>query len=227
MSSRARQIALAAITITKRSVVAVGQTSRRSVVVVGRQAKLTVIAVIKWVRKLLTAGVSFGRFLGLCIVAGMISKRMRLFAAIVLFVGWMSFLGYAALTKSRSPVVSHAQAAASALAVVAEVETDQEGKPVMRTKVIKSLTPDGPQPGTELLVLNLPDTRGFDGAGQYLLLLRPDSFFVQNMGNPQDPSPFVVVGQLRSPGNDLTGVGKPAIYRWNEDVRKQFEALHH
>jgi hypothetical protein len=227
MSSRARQIALVAIAITKRSVVAVSQTGRRSVVAVGRQAKFTVIAVIKWVRKLLTAGVSFGRFLGLCIVAAMFSKRMRLFAAIVLFVGWMSFLGYAALTKSHSPVVSHVQAAAATLAVVAEVEANQEGKPVMQAKVIESLTPGGPQPGTELHVLNLPDTRGFDGTGQYLLLLKHDSFFAQNIGNPQDPLPFVVVGQQRSPGNDLTGVGRSAIYRWNDDVRKQFEVLHH
>lgn len=169
---------------------------------------------------------AFSRFLGLCIVAAIISKRMRLVVAIVLFVGWLGFLGYAALTKNRGPVVSHAQAAAATVAVVAEVEADQEGKPVMRTKVVESLVPDGPQPGTEILVMNLPEVRGFEGAGQYLLLLRPDSFFPPNMGGAQEASPFVVVGQLRSPGNDLTGVGKPAIYRWSEEVRKQYEVLH-
>jgi hypothetical protein len=34
-----------------------------------------------------------------------------------------------------------------------------------------------------------------------------------------------VVGQQRSPGNDLAGVGKPLIYPWNDDVRKQAEKL--
>jgi hypothetical protein len=44
-----------------------------------------------------------------------------LIVAAVLFVGWLSWLGYAALTKSRAPVVSHAQAATAPVAVVAEL----------------------------------------------------------------------------------------------------------
>jgi hypothetical protein len=76
-----------------------------------------------------------------------------------------------------------------------------------------------------LVILNLPDVRGFDGPGQYLLLLNPESFFLQNQNNPQDQT-FTVVGQQRSPGNDLTGVGKPIIYRWSDDVRKEYESLH-
>jgi hypothetical protein len=226
MISRARSIAFAAITKAGRSLKAAGKFTRRSAVGMGEQTKFAAIVVVKWLRKLLTAGVAFGRLLGRSIVRGINFRSLRLIAAVVLFVGWMSYLGYAALTKSRSPIVSHAQAAAASLAIVAEVEAAQDGKPSMRAKVVESLTPNGPQPGTELLVSNLSEVRGFDGVGQYLLLLKPDSPFARDMGNPEDLSSYAVVGQQRSPGNDLMGVGKPAIYRWNDDVRKQYEKLH-
>jgi hypothetical protein len=131
-----------------------------------------------------------------------------------MFLAWMGYLGYAALTKSHSPIVSHSQAAAAEVAVVADVEADPDGKPSMKVKVIETLLPGGPPAGTALFVVNLPDARGFEGPGQYLLLLTPDL--------PQ----YYVVGQLRSPGTDPSNSGKPAIYRWNDDVRKQYEKLH-
>jgi hypothetical protein len=215
MSSRARSITLAAISNARRSVVAMGKIARQCVVELGKQARFAAIAVVKWVRKLLTAGVSYSRLLGRSVVRGINSKGLRLIAAVVLFLGWMSYLGYAALTKSRSPIVSHAQAAAATLAVVAEVETDQDGKPSTQAKVVESLTANGPVPGTVLFVPKLSEVRGFNGTGQYLLLLESDL------------PPFTVVGQLRSPGTpDLTRAGKPTIYRWNDDVRKQYEQLH-
>jgi hypothetical protein len=166
--------------------------------------------------------ISFSLLVGLSIV---LSKRLRLLIAVVLFVGWMSYLGYAALTKSRSPIVSRAQAAAAKFGVVAEVECAPDGKPLVRTKVVESLTEGGPKPGTELLVPNLYDVRGFEGPGPYLLLLKPEPF-AANPGNPPDGNVYDLVGQLRSPGNDLTGIGKPAIYRWNDDVRMQYDRLH-
>jgi hypothetical protein len=151
------------------------------------------------------------------------NKALRLFVAVVLFTGWIAYLGYAALTKSHSPIVSHAQEAAAPIAVVAELETNQDGKPSSRAKVVESLTPNGPAKDSELLVLNLSEVRGFEGNGPYLLLLVPDMFLLKNSDNPQDAMSYSVVGQQRSPGSDLTGVGKPAVYRWNDDVRKQYE----
>jgi hypothetical protein len=71
-----------------------------------------------------------------------------------------------------------------------------------------------PAAPTELEVANLPESQGFDGDGDYLLLLR------------QDPTGgFLVVGQQRSPGYELSGVGKPLIYRWSDDVRGQVRKL--
>jgi hypothetical protein len=169
------------------------------------------ITVLKY---LLTAGETFGRLLRWRIVVGINNKQLRLIVALLLFLAWMGYLGYAALTRSHSPIVSHSQAAAAEVAVVADVEADPDGKPSMKVKVIETLLPGGPMAGTALFVVNLPDARGFEGPGQYLLLLTPDL--------PQ----YYVVGQLRSPGTDPSNSGKPAIYRWNDDVRKQYEKLH-
>jgi hypothetical protein len=202
----------------------------RGIAKVVHLARLTVIAVIMWVRKIPTAGVTFGRLPWRSIVGGINSKRLRLIVALVLFVGWMAYLGYAALTKSRGPFVSHIQAAAASYAIVAEVDADKDGKPTTRVKVVEVLpsavSAGGPAAGTECEVLNLQEVRGFEGRGQYLLLLVPDTFAIRNPADPHDIPRYYVVGQQRSPGNDLTGVGKPAIYRWNDDVRKQYEKLH-
>jgi hypothetical protein len=200
MNWEARSIAQTAISTGKRAMV-------RTV----ELAKLTGIAVIKWVRKLPTAGANFGRFLWWILLAGIISKRLRLVLALSLFILWMAYLSYAALYKSRSPIVSHAQTAAATVAVVAEVEPGEEGKPSPKVKVIDLLTPDGPPPGSLLLIENLPTARGFEGKGEYLLLLSNSLYIIP----PQ-----------RSPGNPMSGYEPPTIYRWNDEVRKQYESLH-
>src|SRR5262245_31223107 len=119
------------------------------------------------------------------------SRRWRLILASVAFLAWLSYLGYAALTKNREPVISRAQAAAAKHAIVAIVEEDA-GRPRAQVKVAESLWGQGPTAGTEIAIENLPsanDRSGFAGPGQYLVLLT-------------DP-PFRVVGQQRSPGHDL------------------------
>ena len=141
------------------------------------------------------------------------SRRWRLILASLAFVSWLSYLGYAALKKNRGPVTSHAQAAAARYAVVAVIK-EEDGVPGKQVKVIQTLTKNGPKEGVEIDVENLPRATkdsGFSGPGEYLLLL-------------SEP-PFTVVGQQRSPGNDLSGVGPPLVYRWSEEVRKQFEKM--
>lgn len=142
------------------------------------------------------------------------SPRLRLAVAAALFLGWLGWLGYAAAVKSRAPIVSRAQAAVAGSFVVAHVRAQAEGKPASRVKVGEVLHGKELAPGAEIDVANLPDAHGFDGDGDYLLLLR-------------DPSAggFSVVGQQRSPGYELAGAGKPLIYRWSEDVKGQVMKL--
>jgi hypothetical protein len=129
--------------------------------------------------------------------------------SIVLLLGWFAWLGSTALTKSREPVVSRAQAAAAPVAVVAELSGSGE---VAHAEVVvkQSFTPASPEPGTVIVVKNLPACTGFHGPGEYLLLLQPLGL-----------EDFVVVGQQNSPGARLEGVGAPKIYAWGPAVHAQ------
>ncbi|QJX01045.1 hypothetical protein [Frigoriglobus tundricola] len=172
--------------------------------------------------------------------------RGKIFLAVtaVLFVGWLSWLGYTALNKSRGPVVSRAQAAAASVAVRAKLdlaEADRESmlvrpaviggqqvtvlkgqaeKPAYVVTVVEKLHANGPEAGTKIGVTNLPACHGFSEPGEYLLLLNKDD------GATLDGHPvYTVVGQQRSPGADLDGVGPPVIYPWNADVEKQVQRV--
>ena len=143
------------------------------------------------------------------------TPRVRLIVAAALFFGWLAWLGVTALTKSRTPAVSHAQAAGADAAVVAELKADADGMPAT-AKVTEVLTAGGPAAGA-VVVENLPKAKGFAGDGKYLLLLSKTG------------SGYRLTGQQRSPGADLDGVGPPLIYSWNDttdaDLRKQVKAL--
>jgi hypothetical protein len=158
----------------------------------------------------------------------------------VLFFGWLGWLGYTALTKSRAPTVSRAQVAAASVAVRAKLdaaEPDRESllvrpamnggpsvnvlkgqaeKPAFVVEVLEKLHANGPEAGTKIGVTNLPACAGYTGPGEYLLLLNKDGEATLD-GRPV----YTVVGQQRSPGADLEGVGPPMIYKWSPDVEKQ------
>ena len=151
--------------------------------------------------------------------------KLRLVVAATLFVGWLVWLGYTAGAKNRGPVVSHVQAAAAAHAVAAELKADAEGKPALEVKVLESLKPGSPEKDTSLYVINLADAKGFDGPGEYLLLLSADPTPRQIPVNGKDLPMRSLVGMQRSPGYELSGTGGPLIYRMSDSVREQFQKL--
>jgi hypothetical protein len=223
MKPRTRQVIITALNRARQFPAVVLKGLRQVGVATVKGLRQAVVAGYKLAVSILKAGVSFGRFLWRNLVAGIKSKRVRLIVAATLFIGWLGYLGYAALTKNRGPVISHAQAAVATHPVVAEVEAGPDGAPSGKARVVEALGDKGPSAETEIFVTNLPAAQGFDGPGDYLLLLVPDTR--GRFGRDDGPPAFAVVGQQRSPGNDLYGVGKPLVYRWTDGVRKQFEKL--
>ena len=138
-------------------------------------------------------------------------SRAFLAVSAVLFVGWLVWLSYAALNKSREPIVSHSQAALAVVPVVAKVEADEKGAPGVKVTVVEALMPDGPPKDTPLTVTNLPTASGFAGAGEYLLLLAPPMF------TPDGSMVFRLVGSRVS----ATDADPAPIYRWTPDVAAQ------
>jgi len=152
--------------------------------------------------------------------------KWRLLIAAALFLGWISWLSYSALVKNRGAVISQAQAAAASRPVAAELTAGPDGKPEAHAKVTEAFAEASPTPGTEIYVANLPDTKGFDGPGQYLLLLNPDAAGRTVPVNGKELPLYSVVGLQRSPGYELAASGSPVIYRMTEEVRAQVKKLY-
>jgi hypothetical protein len=177
-----------------------------------------------------------------------VGGKVFLAIAAALFLGWLGWLSYTALTKSRAPVVSRAQAAAATVPVRATLTVGSkdlkatheragpnntriinplqgdDGKPAFVADVVEKLHPNGPDAGTKIGVWNLPASAGYTGPGEYLLLLNRDG-----LATIDTHPAYILVGQQRSPGADLHDVGPPVIYPWtpqtDSDLRKQVARL--
>jgi hypothetical protein len=145
------------------------------------------------------------------------AARLRLVVAVLLFLGWIAWLGYLALPSvTPREVLSHSQFLVSQLDVIARVEADERGHPAARVAVEEVLWPAGQQDlaGRPLTVTNLSESKGFTGPGAYILpLVRADDA-------------YKVAAAPRSPGYD-GGVSSrfPRIYPASEQNRKQQESI--
>lgn len=148
--------------------------------------------------------------------------RLRLALAAAVFVGWLSWLGYAVSVNTwRKPeLVSRAQLTEAVVLVVATVRTDDEGKPRPQAKVTERLSAGGPTDGTEIIVDNLPSAQPpgqpFPGPGEYLLPLVPAGAAEHS---------FRVADLPRSPGYPPARFVRPVIYPWTEAVQVQLRSL--
>lgn len=137
------------------------------------------------------------------------TPRARLIVAAALFVGWLGWLGYTALNKSRAPAVSRAQATGASVAVIADLTATEGGAPAADASVTEVLTANGPAAG-KIVVANLPTASGFAGSGRYLLLLTQDG--------PDGTPLYRLAGPQRSPGADIADTAPPRIYLWTKDT---------
>jgi hypothetical protein len=145
-------------------------------------------------------------------------KRLFLAASAVAFFGWLAWLSYAALNKSREPIVSRAQAALAPMPVRAKVEADSKGVPAALVTVIEPLQPESPAKDAKILVSNLPAASGFTGTGEYLLLLAPDRLAIL----PDGSFEYHLVG----PRPTTTDSEPVPIYPWSPDVAAQAKRLY-
>ncbi len=175
-------------------------------------------------------------------------RRVLLIVSSVLLVSWFGWLAYTALTKSRAPVISRAQAAGAKVPVrgtlttgnkdlraghqfvgdrnvlIQNVFSGKDDKPAFVVTVTEQLNPAGPAAGEKIGVGNLPEAAGYKGPGEYLLLL------VRDGDATIDGAPaYVLVGVPKSPGSDTGDGGSPLLYPWTDkhadDLRMQVKRM--
>jgi len=144
--------------------------------------------------------------------------RIRLFIAVVLFFGWLAWLGFAVSQKGTVQIVSSAQLTAATHVVVGTVTLDASGRADPKVQVREILrSPDADKTeGTitiervDKCVTPLPVNGSRDlAAGDYLFLL------------VKDGTTFRVAGLPRSPGIEATTPERPIAYPWTDGVKAQ------
>src|SRR5262245_6523413 len=145
----------------------------------------------------------------------------RLVVPLALLIGWLTWLGYLAATKTNPVVVSRSQVMAANRFVLADVTRGPDGQPNKQVMVVQDLRPIGePIPGgATITVQNIKDARiaggkdAFEDPGPYLLPLTAVSDGV-----------YVLTPPPRAPGaNQLL---RPWAYVWGAPgVKDQFDAL--
>jgi len=117
----------------------------------------------------------------------------RLIVTAVLFVGWLGYLNYLVWTRPEV-VLSRPQALISNLDVIAHVEALDQSAVVREALYQTSKT--SMKPGDKIVVRNLTERgcEGFEGPGDYLLLLTPTRNEGQFEVVPTPPSPGFVSG---------------------------------
>src|SRR5437016_5943966 len=105
----------------------------------------------------------------------MMWRRAWLAVTTILFLGWLNWLAYLAITTAHPIVLSRPQLLASTLDVIAEVNADKEGRPNAHVTVREVHWPPGNKPGagTILEVTNLARCENWDKPGLYILPLVP------------------------------------------------------
>lgn len=145
-----------------------------------------------------------------------------LLVAIVLFLGWISWLAVLVATGRPPIVLSHPQMLAAVVDVVAHVEALDQPVRVQAVLWPENFEPgDGLEVGKELTVVNLEYcTAHWSGPGDYLLPLRKteDGKWVVA---PTAPSP----GYPPPEGGERKRVGLPRIYPDTPSVRQQHARL--
>jgi hypothetical protein len=145
-------------------------------------------------------------------------RPLLLLVAVVLFVGWVSWLGYLALTTSQPEVLSRPQFLASQLDIVADVSGDEAGpQAAVTVEQVLWHAQEVPAPavGAKIGVTNLPHVAapdGWTGPGRYLLPLRLEA------------NGYRIAPVLHSPGL-ARGHDRPRIYHATEQTLAQYRKM--
>lgn len=158
-------------------------------------------------------------------------SRVRFYIPLAIFVAWMGWLAFLAVTQTNKEIVSRSQVIKARAAVVVELTPEQikENTPVSIQQIVwgdlsgieveksirienlkKAKLPNGKDLTKPTKVLLLLTTTG--EAGKYELAVAPRS---PNLGPPPKDSKTL----------EYVWEGNPPIYTWSPEIEKQVVAL--
>lgn len=158
----------------------------------------------------------------------MTAAKIRLAVAAVLFVGWMSWLGYLAATSGDAIVLSRPQLLVSSAHITAKLTAAQDSATPSTAVTVQKIhwapgTHDNLKEGAELTISNLEScgrAQGWQGSGLYILpLLRTEngSYVI----TPTPPSP----GYIALPDPRNTHDPRLRIYPETPHTLRQLEKI--
>lgn len=139
--------------------------------------------------------------------------RVRLVAAVLLFLAWVGWLSYQVATSADPIVVSRTQLISAAIIVITQLDAD---KTVTVKELLRGQGPEL-QPGKSISIGNLGEVHGWAGAGEYFLALyKDDKGALRVLPTPQspgfrvDPTPSIypVTPSTRLQVQELLAAGK-------------------
>jgi hypothetical protein len=163
----------------------------------------------------------------------MTAARLRLVAALVLFLGWMSWLGITVFAHRNQPpeIVSRSQLLNATTTVVAEVTIGEDGLPGESVSVVNRLGNSSAPMNSAIKVRNMKSAQTSLAeplkAGKHLLLLtggENDSYDIA--GWPRSAGV-----EARTPGEEVRidektkYIRRPVVYPWTPAVEAQLKSL--
>jgi hypothetical protein len=146
-------------------------------------------------------------------------QRRRLILAAGLFVAWIGWLAYLAVTATRPTVLSHSQFLVSELDVIAQVTQGPRGPdPQVTVEEVRWPAQDNEKlKGRKITIVNLDtfeERDGWTGPGHYILPLKR-----------RNEDSFMVVSPPMSPGFDPIKARPPRIYRETPETLRQLVSI--
>lgn len=148
--------------------------------------------------------------------------RIRLVFFVLLFTGWLGYLGYLALVRKPPVVISRSQLTCATHTVEAEVEF-KDGKPISAVK-IKAEFGTGSVP-----LVKTDDTIEIDNLNQTRLSngrpLTPGTYLIPLVEDPVKKTSYYVASPAPSLGYE--GSEPPLVYKWSDEVEREIRKLVH
>lgn len=150
--------------------------------------------------------------------------KIRLAVFACLYLGWLTWLGYASFQRGSVPILSRAQLLASTHLIVGEVTPDNQGIPSRQVRVVESVSGSAaPASGQTIDIIDLAAARIPIEMPTQATTIPPGEYLLPVVRLSENR--YRLAGLPRSPGLEASTPDRPLIYPWTDSIRAQLQTL--